>query len=318
MILRGFSNEDIAESIPCTTRAVRRARLTHSRFGTTTVPSSRTSPDPTITPVIRDALCSQLIKEPDMVRREMITFIRDKFGEDVSVTSITRALQANRMTWKTMRRVAQQQRPELRHFYQYRLKMAGCRSYHLVFIDESGIDKPCVFRRKGWAKEGIAPVQKARFQREDRVQILAAYTQRGVKLARVFPGSTDKATFEDFIEQLLRHCGRWPEPETVLVMDNAGFHDAEKITQMCEDVGVKVEFLAPYSPTTNPIEEFFGELKTYAKSQHKEQRSLIRRSFEAYVKACVKAVGSRQSSAEGHFRKAGHYIEQAPESEPVD
>ena len=125
------------------------------------------------------------------------------------------------------------------------------------------------------------------------MQILAAYTQRGVKLARVFPGSTDKATFEDFIEQLLRNCGRWPEPETVLVIDNAGFHDAERITQMCKDVGVKVEFLAPYSPTTNPIEEFFGELKTYAKSQHKEQRSLIRRSFEAYVKACVKAVGSR-------------------------
>lgn len=52
MILRGYSNENIGESVPCTTRAVRRARSTHSRFGTTTVPSSRTGPDPTITPVI--------------------------------------------------------------------------------------------------------------------------------------------------------------------------------------------------------------------------------------------------------------------------
>src|SRR6185312_7343371 len=104
--------------------------------------------------------------------------------------------------------------PELRHFYQYRLKMLGCRSYHLVFIDESGIDKPCVFRRKGWAPKGTTPVQKARFQREGRVQILAAYTQRGVKLSRFFSGTTDKTTFEDFIDQLLYHCGKWPEPET--------------------------------------------------------------------------------------------------------
>lgn len=55
---------------------------------------------------MRDALCSQLAREPDMVRREMVSFVRDKFEEDVSVTLITRALQASDMSWKTMRRVA--------------------------------------------------------------------------------------------------------------------------------------------------------------------------------------------------------------------
>ena len=73
---------------------------------------------------------------------------------------------------------------------------------------------------------------------------------------------TPPSVRQDFIKQLLRHCGQWPELETVLVMDNAGFYDAEKITQMCKDVGVKVEFLAPYSPITNPIEEFLGKFKT--------------------------------------------------------
>lgn len=214
------------------------------------------------------------------------------------------------MTLKVVRRVAEQQKPELRHFYQYRLRMLGCRSYHLVFIDESGIDKPCVFRRKGWAPKGITAVQKAKFQREGRVQILAAYTQTGAKLFRVFPGSTDKAVFEDFIDQLLHHCGNWPEPETVLIMANAAFHCSERIPQMCEDAGVKVDFLVPYTPRTNPIEDFFGEVKTYAKSQQKKHQSLIRRDFGTCVKSCVKAVGSRQESAEGHFRNAGLYIEQ--------
>lgn len=248
-----------------------------------------------------------------MDRREMADFIGNRFNEDVSVTSITRALEKDRITLKVMRRVAQQQMPELRHFYQYRLKMLGCRSYHLVFIDESGFDKPCIFRRKGWAPKGVTPVQKARFQRDSRLSMLAAYTQNGVKLSRLFFGSVDKATFEDFIDQLLHHCGKWPEPETVLIMDNVGFHYSERVQQMCQDAGVKSDFIAPYSPRTNPIEEFFGEVKAYIKSQRKANVTLIQRDFERYVKSCVKAVGSRQSSAEGHFRNAGLYIEQPPE-----
>jgi transposase len=263
-----------------------------------------------------DALCHRLAKESDMDQREMVDFISDKFDEEVSVTTIARTLNRRKMTQKVMRRIAEQQKPDLQDFYYYRLKMLGCRSYHLVFIDESGIDRPGTFRRKGWAPKGITPVQKARFQRGTRVQFIAAYTQKGLKLSRFFTGSMDKPTFEDFIEQLLCHCGKWPEPETVLIMDNVGFHYSDKVRRMCADVGVKWDFTPPYTPRTDPIEEFFGEVKTYMKSQRKGYRRLIQRDFEAYVKSCVRAVGSRQESAEGHFRNAGLYIEQPPEKFP--
>jgi hypothetical protein len=49
----------------------------------------------------------------------------------------------------------------------------------------------------------VTLVQVAQFQREQRYQILPAYTQDGVILARVFQGSTDGAVFKEFIEQLL-------------------------------------------------------------------------------------------------------------------
>jgi len=39
--------------------------------------------------------------------------------------------------------------------------------------------------------------------------------------------------FEDFISQLLHHCGRYPEPKSVIVMDNASWHHSERILQMC-------------------------------------------------------------------------------------
>jgi transposase len=94
---------------------------------------------------------------------------------------------------------------------------------------------------------------------------LLAYTQDGIILTRIFQGSTDSTVFEDFIEQLLPLMGTWPEPKSVLVMDNASFHHTKRIKQMCRDVSVKLVYLLPYSPDFNPIEEFFAKLKAFIK-----------------------------------------------------
>ena len=82
-------------------------------------------------------------------------------------------------------------------------------------------------------------------------------------MSRIFKGSTDAAFFELFIGQLLQHCGRWPEPKSVLVMDNASFHHSDRIKILCAEAGVKLLYLPPYSPGFNPIEEFFAELKAH-------------------------------------------------------
>ena len=162
------------------------------------MPANRTGPDPKITPTMGDALCLRLAKEPDMNLREMADFINEEFDKEVSVTTIFRTLNWRKISYKVMRRVAQQQMPDLQHFYYYRLKMLGCRSYHVVFVDESGISRPGMFQRKGRSPKGIAPVQKAKFERRTRVQFIAAYTQRGVKLCRFFTRSMNKPLFEDF------------------------------------------------------------------------------------------------------------------------
>ena len=80
---------------------------------------------------------------------------------------------------------------------------SGFRLYHYVFVDESGCDKQSGFRRMGWSPLSVTPIQIARFQREQQYQILPAYTQDGVILARVYQGSTGSTVLVDFIEQLL-------------------------------------------------------------------------------------------------------------------
>ena len=70
-------------------------------------------------------------------------------------------------------------------------------------------------------------------------------------------------------ERLLRACGHggpmnaFPGPNSVLVLDNASIHHADRdlLKDLCESKGVRVEFLPPYSPDLNPIEEFFSACK---------------------------------------------------------
>ena len=128
-------------------------------------------------------------------------------------------------------------------------------------------------------------------------------------LARIFKGSTDAALFESFIEQLLQHCGRWPEPKSVLVMDNASFHHLDQVKQLCSNAGVKLLYLPPYSPDFNPIEEFFAELKCYIKKAWLSYEKNPDQGFHNFLRQCVDDVGARQESAIGHFRHAGITIE---------
>ena len=44
-------------------------------------------------------------------------------------------------------------------------------------------------------------------------------------------------------------------------MDNAAIYKSKKLKTLKNSL--QVQFLAPYSPFLNPIEEFFGEIKHY-------------------------------------------------------
>lgn len=160
----------------------------------------------------------------------------------------------------------------------------------------------------------MTPVQIARFHRGQRYHILPAYAQDGVLFSRIYQGSTDSTVFKDYIEQLLPHCGRWPEPKSVLIMDNASFHRGERVQQMCDAAGVKLLYLPPYSPDLNPIEEWFAKFKAFVKRMWPEYEKNPDQDFRAFLQSCMDVAGGDQKSARGHFRHAGWKIEE-PEIE---
>ena len=297
----------MATAAGCSKRSVKAIRSNLHHFHSTKAPANGGGRRRSITPLMLDALRERLLEKPGLYQEEMALFLWDEFGTLVSTHSISRTLRAVGWSKKVARQIAREQNADLRDFYLYNLTQF--QSYHLVFIDESGCDKRIGFRRTGWSPYGAAPVQVAKFHRDRRYQILPAYTQDGILLSRVFQGSTDSAVFEDYIEQLLPHCGRWPEPKSVLVMDNASFHHTERLEQMCCGAGVKLMYLPPYSPDLNPIEEFFAELKAFIKKNWCAYEEAPEQGFGAFLEWCIDMVGGKQDSARGHFRHAGITVE---------
>jgi len=55
----------------------------------------------------------------------------------------------------------------------------------------------------------------------------------------------------------------YPGPRSILVLDNARVHHAQQIEDLIHDYGCRVEFLPPYSPDFNPIEQAFSVIKSH-------------------------------------------------------
>ncbi|CAK38232.1 uncharacterized protein An03g03280 [Aspergillus niger] len=287
MLVSGeLTTSQMARTANCSKRAIFRLRSNLRLFGTLKAPPIKGGRPRKLTPPMLETLCDHLIEKP---------------------STISDTLRQSGWSRKECRQQARELNADLRDDYMHLI--SEFQSFHLVYVDESGCDKRTGFRRSGWSPSGTTPVQVSRFHRDQRYQILPAYVQDGAILARVFRGSTDASFFEDFIEELLQHCGKWPEPKSVLVMDNASFHRSGKIEQLCCEKGVKFVYLPPYSPDLNPIEEFFAELKAFIRRNWQAYEDNTEQGFTAFLEWCVDKVGAKQQSAEGHFRHAGLTIE---------
>jgi hypothetical protein len=103
-----------------------------------------------------DALCDHFAEKPGLYVKETTIFLWDEFNTLPSSTSIKRDLSRAGWTNKKGQQKAKEQNPQLRDFHQH--KLSEFRSYHLVFVHESGCDKRVGHGRTGWSPLGVTPV----------------------------------------------------------------------------------------------------------------------------------------------------------------
>ena len=74
---------------------------------------------------------------------------------------------------------------------------------------------------------------------------------------------------------------------------------------LCRDAGVILEFLPPYSPDMNPIEEAFAEMKAWMKKNNQLQAGY--EDFTGFLEAALRYM---QNKSGNHFRSAGIMLEE--------
>lgn len=93
---------------------------------------------------------------------------------------------------------------------------------------------------------------------------LCAVSTNGMISVSVIEENMNAAYFLHELEQtILPAMHRYPEDESVLLLDNAPTHDHLRIIELCQRVGVICIFLPRYGYDLSPIEPAFYEIKAY-------------------------------------------------------
>lgn len=127
----------------------------------------------------------------------------------------------------------------------------------MIFIDETWA-KTNMTRRTGRCPVGQRLVAHVPHGHWKTTTLIAALGIEGVCCSTVVDGAVNAEVFEAFVEQVLVPQLR---PGDVVVMDNLSSHKRARTRQLIEDSGATLEFLPPYSPDLNPIEQVFSKVK---------------------------------------------------------
>jgi transposase len=157
--------------------------------------------------------------------------------------------------------------PAAQYAYKLLIQGYGIEQEHMVFADEVSTDSRCGNRSRAWVKKGDISKLGATFVRGRRYSTIAAMSTHGLMTARTVEGSATGDIFMSFlIDQVLPELNQFPEPNSVLILDNCSIHRKADIKAVVRSCGALVFFLPPYSPLFNPIESLFSKYKQYFKT----------------------------------------------------
>lgn len=126
-----------------------------------------------------------------------------------------------------------------------------------MYVDEAGVEDTLSYAY-GWSRKGTRCPAERLGHRTQRVSMTAAWCCDQVLAPLTFEGYCDSDLVQAWFEQELCPVLRSGQ---VVVLDNASFHRAQRLSEILAEVGCALLFLPPYSPDLNRIEPLWNKLK---------------------------------------------------------
>jgi transposase len=183
----------------------------------------------------------------------------------------------------------------------WREQMSSLDPTRLVFVDECGTHTSMT-RRRARAVRGARARGTVPRNRGPVTTLLAGVSLAGMSPAMTVDGGTDTAVFATYLEHFLLPA---LSPGMVVVVDNLGAHQPDRIRELVTAAGCELVFLPAYSPDLSPIEEAFSKIKALVKAAAARTRAAL----DAAIAAALEAVTA--ADVAGWFSHAGYLSRQA-------
>lgn len=208
-------------------------------------------------------VCVLWSDDPTLFVYEVADIISTLKGTFVSRQCLSYWIKKLGITRKKLWKYAREASIELEYSFWYHLHRADYHINQFLWLDESHVNDKTLNRSHGWQIKGERAVFRQLFGRGTRYTVSAAIDCFGIVDYVVFRGScTAHLLFKWMLYSLGAHTNPFPQPHSIIVLDNASIHKYEPFLELCRLFDVRILYLPPYSPHLNPIEQFFNILKS--------------------------------------------------------
>ena len=171
-------------------------------------------------------------------------------------------------------------------------------SDRLVFVDESGVNL-AMTRREAWAPKGQRIVDAVPGGQWETYSVIAGLRRTGVFAPMVLSGAMNGEALRAWAKTTFVPNLRKGD---IVVWDNLSIHEDREVASLIENRGARLEFLPPYSPDLNPIEEAWSKMKAFL-------RVAKARARDTLIEALADALRSiTPDDCRGWFAHAGYIV----------
>lgn len=258
-------------------------------------------------------IISFIQSKPDATLKELQQHLADHpliYGGTASLSTINRIISKHKFSLKVLSKVpAARNTPRTISLrYDYIGRLLALSNKRKFYIDEMGCNMH-TRRRFGRSKIGEPATITTPTQRGNNVSICACIGIDGVKHYRVKHLAYNTLEFIAFLDELY---AKIDDPtDAVFIMDNARFHHARLVVDWFNDKRLTQEFVPPYSPMLNPIEECFSKIhQSICMARVSSERTLFSAIDDAFASVTA-------SNCRGWFDHTIEYHGQCLRKQPI-
>ena len=141
----------------------------------------------------------------------------------------------------------------------FSLKYRGVSDNNLLYLDETGFNLH-TSRKFGYSPKNIPAFTLVPANRGRNISLLAIISSQKIIHQKIVAGSFNTTLFLEFLQE----CSDLQifTSSKKVIMDNVKFHKSSAVQNWLSENNIAHDYLPPYSPQLNPIEEVFSTLKS--------------------------------------------------------